>query len=212
MTNIPAIRLLASIAVLLTLIGCSATARPPEPGQSYGTPPDLRGRRVVLLPVQQVIGVAGDPDAELRFTLSDVGSEVEWVFEEEVEEVLARSPAIDARTRGLPVGVFLQAQVQRIGDPLYGELRRIAALVDGEAILLPVRVSFEENEAAEGSTPRVRFTTALIEPRSGRVTWFGIEEGGDYPQGDPRGLASAVESVAGSLLWYVREREERVAR
>ena len=218
MTDIPGaprldpVHRVTSAVVLLALIGCSGTAQPPEPGQAYGTPPDLRGRRVVLLPVQQVIGVAGDPDAELRFTLSDVGREVEWVFEEEVEEVLARSPAIDARTRGLPVGVFLQAQVQRIGDPLYGELRRIAALVDGEAIVLPVRVSFEENEDVEGSTPRVRFTTALIEPRSGRVVWFGIEEGGDYPQGDPRGLASAVERVAGSLLWYAGDREDRVAR
>lgn len=218
MTDIPGaprrgpVHRLVLAAALSVLAGCSGTAQPPEPGQAYGTPPDLRGRRVVLLPVQQVIGVAGDPDAELRFTLSDVGREVEWIFEEEVEEVLVRSPAIDARTRGLPVGVFLQAQVQRIGDPLYGELRRIAALVDAEAILLPVRVSFEENEAAEGSTPRVRFTTALIEPRSGRVVWFGIEEGGDFPQGDPRGLASAVESLAGSLLWYVREREEHVAR
>ena len=212
MPTAPTTRLLAPLAVLLVLSACSGTVRPPDPGQAYGTPPDLRGRRVVVLPVQQVIGVAGDPDAELRFTLSDIGSEVEWVFEQEVEEVLARSPAIDARTRGLPVGVFLQAQVQRIGDPLYGELRRIAALVDGEAILLPVRASFEPNEDVEGSTPRVRFTTALIEPRSGRVAWFGIEEGGDFPQGDPRGLASAVEALAGTLLWYVGEREEPIAR
>lgn len=194
-------RLLAA-AALVALAACGGTARSPEPGQAYGTPPDLRGRRVVLLPVQQVVGVAGDPDAELRFTLSELGQDVEWVFEDEVEQVLARSPAIQARTRNLPVGVFMQAQVQRIGDPLFGELRRIAALVNGEAILLPVRASFEPNESIPGSAPRVRFTIALVEPRSGRVVWFGIEEGGEFPAGDPRGLASAVERLAGTLLWY----------
>jgi hypothetical protein len=196
-------RVVAS-AVLVALTACGGTSEPPQPGHAYGTPPDLRGRRVVLLPVQQVLAVAGDPDAELRFTLAQAGQGVDWVFEDEVEEVLARSPAIQARTRGLPVGVFMRAQVQRIGDPLFGELRRIAALVDGEAILLPVRASFEPNQSIPGSAPRVRFTTALIEPRSGRVVWFGIEEGGEFPAGDPRGLASAVERLAGTLLWYAR--------
>jgi hypothetical protein len=96
------------------------------------------------------------------------------------------------------------AEVERVGDPLYGQLRRMAALVDAEAALLPVQVSFDANEALEGAAPRVRFTMALIETRTGRVLWFGIEEGGEYPRRDPRGLASAVERVARTLLWYVR--------
>jgi len=36
-----------------------------------GVPPDLRGRRVLLLPVQHVLGVRGDADTELVFTLED---------------------------------------------------------------------------------------------------------------------------------------------
>lgn len=187
-------------AALVAATACGGSTPPPEPGQAFGAPPDLTGRRVVLLPVQQVVGVAGDPDAELAFALTDIGQDVEWILEEEVEEVLARSPAMRTRTRGLPVGAFTRAQVQRVGDPLYGELRRIAALVDGEAILLPVRASFEADERIAGATPRVRLTTAVIEPRSGRVVWFGVEEGGDFPQGDPRGLASAVEALARTLL------------
>jgi hypothetical protein len=170
-----------------------------------GVPPDLRGRRVLLLPVQQVLGVRGDADAELIFTLEDLGRDVDWILEKEVTDVLARSPAIDTRTRGLPVGRFLMAEVRRVGDPLYGLLRRLAALVDAEAILIPVAASFEPNQLVEGSTPRVRLTLALIEPRSGRVVWFGVEEGGDFPQGDPRGLASAAENIARELLWYVRD-------
>jgi hypothetical protein len=157
----------------------------------------------MLLPTQIVVGVAGDPDAELAFTLRDWAREVDWVFADEVDEVLERSPAVQANSRGLPVGLFLQAEVERVGDPLYGELRRMASLVDAEAILLPIQASFEANQAIEGSQPRVRIAMALIEPRTGRVLWYTIEEGGDFPQGDPGGLASAVEAVARALLWYI---------
>jgi hypothetical protein len=166
-------------------------------------PPDLRGRRVILLPVQQNLGVRGDLDAEIRFTFTDQGREVDWIFEEAVQRMLDRTPTMDTRTRGLPVSLFSAAEVERVGDPLYGQLRRMAALVEADAILIPIEASFEPNEAVVDSEPRVRFTAAIIEPRTGRVVWFGVEEGGDYPQSDPRALASAVESLAGTLFWYM---------
>jgi hypothetical protein len=113
--------------------------------------------------------------------------------------MLARSPAMQARTRGLPVGIFLQAEVERVGDPLYGELRRTASLVDAAVAFIPVQASLE---AAPGGDPRVRFQSALIDVRTGRVLWFGVLEGGAFPARDPRGLASAVDEVARTLIWY----------
>jgi hypothetical protein len=162
----------------------------------------LRGTRVLLLPVQQATGIVGDPDAELAFGLQDRGRDVEWILPAEVEEVLARSPGISANTRGLPVGAFAMAEVNRVGDPLYGELRRMAVLVNAEAILLPVRAY---TEVAEGHSPRILMMATLIEPRTGRVLWFSIAEGDAFPPGDPRGLASAVDQLARTLLWYVSE-------
>ncbi len=184
---------------------CGGSAPPPEPGQGMGVPPDLRGRRVVLLPVQRNLGVQGDLDAEIRFAFTDRGREVEWVFEDEVQQALDRAPTLDASTRGLPVSIFGQAAVQRVGDPLYGQLRRISALVEGEVILIPIQASFEPNAAVVNSLPRVRFTATLIEPRTGRVLWYGIEEGLDLPQSDPRALASAVENLARTIFWYMGE-------
>jgi hypothetical protein len=182
------------------LVACGPrTALPPEPGTTRGVAPDLRGVRVLILPVQQNLAVPGDLDAELSFGLRERGRGVLWVSASEAEEVMARSPAMQARTRGLPVGIFLQAEVQRVGDPLYGELRRTASLVDASAVFLPVEASLE---AAPGEDPRVRFTTTLIEVRTGRVMWFGVLEGRSFPAGDPRGLASAVEEVARTLIWY----------
>lgn len=193
---------LALGSVLLVLGACSASP-PPEPGVSRGVPPDLRGRRVILLPVQLVVGVAGDPDAELAFTLADVGDDVDWVREDEIQDAMRRSPTVQTRTRGLPVGVFLQAEVDRIGDPLYGYLRRMEALVEADAILLPVAATYEPNQAIPGSGPRVRLTAALVEPRTGRVIWFGIEEGEEFDNADPRSLASAVENLSRTLFWYL---------
>ncbi|HET9947513.1 MAG TPA: hypothetical protein VFQ22_01180 [Longimicrobiales bacterium] len=176
------------------------TAPPPEPGTMRGLAPDLRGMRVLVLPVQNRLAVPGDPDAELAFGLRARGAGVEWIFPAEVEEILARTPAMDASTHGLPVSAFLMAEVQRVGDPLYGELRRMAALVDAQVVLLPVQAALEP---VPGDDPRVRFWTALIDARTGRVAWFSVLEGGSYPQGDPRALASAVDEVTRMLLWYV---------
>ncbi|MEQ1854995.1 MAG: hypothetical protein ABL963_00915 [Longimicrobiales bacterium] len=194
------IRSAAVALVALVLAACGPrTAPPPEPGSTRGVSPDLRGVRVLLLPVQQNLAVPGDPDAELAYGLRQRGQGVLWVSAAEVEEVLARSPAMQARTRGLPVGVFLQAEVDRIGDPLYGELRRTASLVDASAVFLPVQASLE---AAPGEDPRVRFVSTLIDVRTGRIMWFGVLEGGAFPASDPRGLASAVDEVARTLIWY----------
>lgn len=191
---------LTTAALLLT--ACGGTAAPPQPGDSRGVPPDLRGRSVMLLPVQHNLGIPGDPSAELTFALTERGDQVDWILEDEIQEILERSPGIDADTRGLPVGVFLQAEVDRIGDPLYGQLRRMASLVDADAVVLPVAASYEANPEVEGSTPRVRLTATIIEPRSGRVLWFGVEEGGDFDRTDPRALASAAERLARTIVWY----------
>lgn len=156
----------------------------------------------MILPVQHNLGIPGDPSAELTFALTDRTREVKWIVEEDVQEALRRSPGIDADTRGLPVGAFRQAAVERIGDPLYGQIRRMAALVGADVVVLPVSVSFEANPEVVGSTPRVRFMATILEARTGRVLWFGIEEGEDYPQSDPRALASAADRLSRTILWY----------
>ena len=187
------------ILVALAFSACGGSVPLPEPGTSFGLPPDMRGTRVMVLPVQQVLGVQGDPDAELAFGLGDRTREVAWVLSQEVDDALARSPSVDATTRGLSVGHFLRSEVQRIGDPLFGEFRRMAALVNADGVLLPVQASLVA-DAAGGA--KVQLAVAIIQVRTGRVAWFGIVEGGAFPAGDPRGLASAVDVLARTLLWY----------
>lgn len=199
-------RLPAAAAVLLlaTAIGACGprTAPPPEPGTQRGTPPDLRGRTVMILPVQQVLGVPGDIDAELVFGLRSREAEVDWVPPDALDRALDRSPSLRSRTRGLPVGQFLQAEVIRIGDPLFGELVRLSSLVDAQAALLPIQAVLVQKPEEE--QPRVRLTMALVDTRSGFVAWFAIFEGDPRPADDPRLTASAADQVARNLLWYSR--------
>ena len=191
---------IVTLGLVAALAACGPKVREaPGPGTTSGIAPDLRGRRGMVLPVQQNLGVRGDPDAELAFGLGERSAGVDWVLPAEVQERLARAPGVPTNLRGLPVSPFLQAEVQRVGDPLYGDLRRLAALVNAEAVLLPVQVAL----ASEGDAdPTVVFWTALIEIRSGRVLWFSVLEGDPAPAGDPRGLASAAEVVTRTMLWY----------
>lgn len=178
---------------------CGGSSPPPGPGTTSGLAPDLRGRRVLVLPVQQNIGVRGDPDAEMAFGLRDRGVGVTWILPSEIQDALQRSPGLPSSLRGLAVGAFLVAEVRRVGDPLYGDLRRLSSLVEADAVLLPVQASLE-NDA--GPDPTVRLWTALIESRTGRVLWFSILDGLAFPAEDPRGLASAVDEMARTMLWY----------
>jgi hypothetical protein len=153
----------------------------------------------MVLPVQATRGVEGDPDAELAFGLRDRGAGVTWILPRTLDQALERSPGLDTRTRGLAVGTFTAAEVRRIGDPLYGELRRLATVVDAGVALIPVYAMGVETE---DGLRAVRFSAAVLHVQSGRVLWFGVVEGDPFPVGDPRGLASGVDELARTLLWY----------
>lgn len=154
----------------------------------------------MVLPFQSATGAAGDPDAELAFALRDRGPGVTWVLPPRLQQALDRSPGLQVRIHGLQVGVFGAAEVERIGDPLYGDLLRLAALVDAEAALVPIRAWVAPGEAGE----RVLASAALVHVRSGRVLWFAVAEGQPGDPQDPGALASAVDALARMLLWYGR--------
>ena len=60
------------LAAVLTF-GCGGTAAAPVAGSSEGFIPDLRGRRVMVFPVQIQAGVPGDASPEIVFALRTKG-------------------------------------------------------------------------------------------------------------------------------------------
>ncbi|MDH5589262.1 MAG: hypothetical protein OEZ65_10885 [Gemmatimonadota bacterium] len=191
-------------AVVLAVVAssCGGKAPPPGPGTSLGVPPDLRGSRIMVFPLQDRAYLSGDADAELAFALNDRSDEVKWIFPDQLERALAGAPSLNAQTERLPVGVFLQAEVRRIGDPLFGILLRLGAVVDGEAALIPIRAVGPVPGVAQGTST---LAAALIHVRTGRVLWFGIVEGTSYPPDHPAALPSLMEELARTLLWYAGE-------
>jgi hypothetical protein len=167
--------------------------------------PSLVGQRVIVFPVQRNFGIDGNATAELSFALQGPGAGPEWLLPAELERTLARSPALNAPLENLPVDVFLRAEVNRIGDPIYGVLRRIGAVTDANLALMPVAVragapSTDSAGVAVDGPTAAEFVAALIEVRSGRILWFGIEAGRPAADDDPRRLASAAEALALRLV------------
>ena len=146
--------------------------------------PDLSGQSVMLLPVHPgpvpatVTTAPGDIrldgvnelDAELMYWLKDRANNVKWVMRDAYDRILARSPALNINPAALDVAVFRRAQVKRIGDPLFGDLKRLATITNARFALVPVAA---ENRPGTG----VEVAYALIDTTFGDVIWFGVLAG-----------------------------------
>ncbi len=191
--------LTAFVAVgLLAGCGIGSAPEPPGPGWERGAVPELRGTGVLLLPVQGQAGVAGDVDAELVHALDEAGPTVRWIAGSDLEGAAERAGALGGDPRNLPVAVFEMGEVERVGDPLFGTLYRLAALTDATYAVLPVTARGET--ADDAGLASVRLNVALLDPRTGRVLWQSIIQGDPGAVDTPAPAASVAERLAGRLL------------
>ncbi|MEZ4415629.1 MAG: hypothetical protein R3E10_07735 [Gemmatimonadota bacterium] len=182
-------------ALLVMAAGCaSAPQAPPQAGQARGALPDLEGQKVMVFPVQRVRGLGSelDPAAEVAFAFEARGG-AEWILPTELRRAVARTPGLTVSADGLPVDMFLRAEVDRIGDPLFGILRRMAALTGADLALVPVEARSAPSDAEAGQT--VEIAAALINARTGRVFWYGVVDGVSSA-GSAGALAGAAEALA----------------
>lgn len=191
----PSIARRAAPLGLLVVAACARATAPPAPGEARGYVPELRGQKVMVLPFQLRNGGVGDADAELAFALQDRGPSVQWVLPAEIREALRASPALDAPLEGLPVEVFLRTEVDRLGDPVFGVLRRLGAVTGADVALLPVAAVLDPQG---GDATRVRASVALMDVRTGRVLWYGVEASSGAESG-AAGLASTMDALARKL-------------
>lgn len=187
------------LLVLAILVGCGSRSNPPPgPGFETGLVPDLRGQRVMVLPFQLRRGGHEDVDAELLFALRSRPTAAEWIGPGELQTVLARSPGTGIRLGALNVQPFLVGEVQRVGDPLFGDLYRLGALSNARVAVLPVEVR-SRPEGEEGDLV-VEAGAAILDTRTGHVLWYGIMEGPPGPPGDRGATVGAVEALARRIL------------
>jgi len=199
-------RLLAAVFLLAAVGGACARRSVPTAEEPTPQPPALGGHAVLVLPVQPAPWVTAPADAvllpraadaEIAFWLQDRGARVRWVFPPELERFIDRSPGLDIRLRALAVERFRSAEVKRIGDPLYGDLRRLAGLADARFALVPVAGAFVP---AEGGGVAAEIAAALIDTFDGSVRWFGVVRGSPGARDDPARLASVAQALARALV------------
>jgi len=201
-------RWLALGMLLAATVACSAGGRQPLPTPGFGV---LSGQTVLVLPVQYVQRVPGgwvggaasaqdaarSADTEIAFALHEVGGRATWVTPEQQIEELSRRPSIDvfpyllsadeARRQG--------GSLRHIRDPLYGEIRMLAALFDARYAVWPMEFLYEQDSERGGGHLAIR--TFVLDARSGAVLWYGIVRGdGTQPPASPGALAAAAQTFA----------------
>lgn len=181
----------APVAALL-LIACGG-ARMGEPGPPPPAPA-LEGVRVMLLPAR-----AGDPeqlDRELEFWLTDRAPATDWVLPAELQAAADRAPGWRLRLDALPRRVEeVHRGELRVRDPLYGNLRRLGAVVDANYAFMPVAWV----EAPDTAGVAGVLTAALVDVRGGRVLWMHTVRG-EPSAGRDAAVTSAAAALARSLL------------
>lgn len=186
-----------AVSHLLTLsvLGCgSKSVETSGPVGSYGILGDLSGTSVMVMPVQAVMGSASKEDVtrELEFAVSEIDLKDRWLLPTRLRQQIARSPQVQVDLDALPVGVFLQREVRRMGDPLFGQFRRLRALTDARWVFIPIVVRYEASSGAG----RWELTGAVAEAGNGRVMWFGTIAA---PEG-PADHAGAMAALAAAVI------------
>jgi hypothetical protein len=185
---------------LATLAACAGRqAPPPSPDEPQPRPPDMSGVRVMLLPAQPAPGAGPGMavpglDEEIAFWLAESAPRVDWILPPAIQRALERSPSLSIRLDALAVSAFHAAQVRNIGDPLFGDLRALNALIDARYALIPVAAAWVPDSAGGGG--RVEMNVALIDTMGGRVLWYGAVAGDTGPAGAPEVTASAGRALA----------------
>lgn len=182
----------------------------PMPVPGFGI---LGGQRVLVLPVHYVqpvdggwVGGAASADqalrhanAEIAFALGERRSTTTWVVAEEIAAAVQRQPAMGVHIYGLsadPVRRSALGRADRVGDPLYGEIRRLAALMDARYAVFPVELWYESAPAGHGGEGHAALWTLLLDARTGFVLWSGMVRGSPGPAGSEATVARTAEALA----------------
>lgn len=193
-----------------TALGCKRGAEPaPAPG--FGV---LSGQRVLVLPVQYVTRAPGgwiggaanaesaarQADSEIAFALGEESGRAEWITPTRQVEALRSRPSIQVNPYLLSADEARREgrRLRDVRDPLYGEIRMLAALFDTRFAVWPMELYYEPD--AEGVEGRLAIRTFLLDARSGDVLWYG-EIGG--PGGQDPATAGALAGAAQAFAMQV---------
>lgn len=229
-------RALPRAACVAVLAGLLATAAPLRAQDKIPRIPS--GVPLVVTPVQAILPTAsgGFPggtssrsaalqavNAEVDFAVSEEPRANKWASPSRVVRATDRNPMLDVDPRQLSSrGLTVDGGGRYLYEPLHGQLRSLAALLDARLVALPLVVWYRTAEEVEDEdsgggddagpdaadspgatdgTPRGRamMRVVLIDARAGKVLWKG-EVGGDRaPADSPAALATLAAQLVKML-------------
>lgn len=193
------------VLLSLALVACGSRSENAPPVPAATPAPTLNGQTVMIFPVQrgnvpvanpalQHFAIAEDKlDAEIAYWMPQLANGVKWTLPAAIERAITRSPSLAVDINNLAVSAFQRAQVKRVGDPLFGDLRKLAAVLDTRIAVIPVAA---ERIGADQQSARVQVATAVLDAMSGNVIWFGIIESDAEATSEEAGIASAAQAMA----------------
>ncbi|HEX2165593.1 MAG TPA: hypothetical protein VHG09_00025, partial [Longimicrobiales bacterium] len=121
----------AAAMALLAFAACASSPAPPAADTQQQAFPDIGGRRVMLLPVQQIVPAISPPasadttrqpqalsgeslraiEAELSYWMPEHAHRVQWVLPAAIERAASGSAALQIAVRDLSVRDFLRARL-----------------------------------------------------------------------------------------------------
>jgi hypothetical protein len=184
---------LAPLSMVLVAMACGGKGGDGEPAAPPPAP-DLRGVRVMLLPVQVPGPAALDP--ELAFWLGDRAPSTDWVLPAELQAAADRAPAWRLRLNTIQRLTRDVGGGQRVlVDPLYGALRQLGAMVDSDYAVVPMATT----ERTDSLGLELAVVMAVVDIRGGRVLWLHTVRSRGNPDRESA-VASVAEQVARSLV------------
>ncbi len=194
--------------LLTTTAACGGGGDEPVPTPGFGV---LSGQTVLVLPVQYVQRVPGgwlggaanaqdaarSADTEITFALQEVSGRATWVTPDQQMDELSRRPMVEVFPYLLSADEARQqgGSLRHVRDPLYGEIRVLAALFDARYAVFPMEFFYEQDR--EGGGGHLAIRTFVLDARAGTVIWYGIVRGdGAQPPASAGALASVAQTFA----------------
>ena len=189
-------------AFVVLFAACGREAPPPSPDNPQPAVPNLAGVEVMVLPAHPAVGgvPAGFDDA-LSAVLATEYDNVEWVLPAELIRAAERNPILDVDPTSLSVSILRSDEETHIRDPLFGDLRKLGALVGARYAVVVYRVAYYVPADTTGSgridgPGRIEAAVAIVDTIGGRILWRGLAAGERGPPGDEVVLATAVQRIA----------------
>jgi hypothetical protein len=149
---------------------------------AVGSDPALAGRRSALLDAA---------NAALDSALRQQARDVAWVGLAEQRRAMRRAPSLRVDPDRLPTVYLAPRRVESVPEPLWSQLRALAAITGARLAVVPAVVRIEGSAGQLGAM----YLLAVADSRTGLVVWRGRVVGSRAASAE-----AALASAAGAVL------------